>query len=342
MMQLQELMYFIFVFSCGALASDVVLTPERSVMPPRIDPATTQFQGTIDIRISCETEGTVIFYTRDGTEPTKRSIRYLGPIQVDSPLIIKARAFLDGYPESDIAEAQYRNLDNKGPSIMKAVLVQGNDELSTHTQPVDTLHIFFDEPVIWNPSDPVAPGRVFRYSTGRGNASLSPLGGLEGPDIVVEDDQSVLIIVSNRFSFSPDIDSIGLVENSDYILDVYGNRPPGEHSVPIERAGGSVWSATAGVDPLTLGTSRLKVRIEIDCSSPVTDASVSIYDAVGNCIVEDLNFVDDPGRSCLYAIWNGRNLNGRIVGSGTYIAFVTARDSNGQARTQRLKIGLRR
>lgn len=59
------------------------------------------------VEITCPTEGATIHYTTDGTEPTKDSPVYSGPIEVNADMTIKAIAVKDGLENSYVAEITY-------------------------------------------------------------------------------------------------------------------------------------------------------------------------------------------------------------------------------------------
>ena len=59
------------------------------------------------VEIICPTEGATIHYTTDGTEPTKDSPVYSGPIEVNTDMTIKAIAVKDGLENSYVAEITY-------------------------------------------------------------------------------------------------------------------------------------------------------------------------------------------------------------------------------------------
>lgn len=52
-------------------------------------------------------EGGEIYYTLDGSIPTKSSLKYIGPIALDEPKKIRARAYKEGYVESEAVSENY-------------------------------------------------------------------------------------------------------------------------------------------------------------------------------------------------------------------------------------------
>lgn len=59
------------------------------------------------LKISCATQGAVIYYTTDGSKPTVDSKRYTEPVEVSSSLSIRAAAFYDGLLPSFECMANY-------------------------------------------------------------------------------------------------------------------------------------------------------------------------------------------------------------------------------------------
>lgn len=55
------------------------------------------------VAMSCATDGAVIKYTLDNTDPTEESTEYIEEIEVEPPVTIKARGFKDGLLDGDIA-----------------------------------------------------------------------------------------------------------------------------------------------------------------------------------------------------------------------------------------------
>ncbi|MCL2183021.1 MAG: fibro-slime domain-containing protein [Chitinispirillia bacterium] len=98
------------------------------------------------------------------------------------------------------------------------------------------------------------------------------------------------------------------------------------------------------------------VLIAIDSPKPLTPAPggqagakgaqpygrVIIYDAVGNVVTRAALYWSGPNgakRSYAY-VWDGKNLNGRYVGPGTYLVRVTGRDEEGTNVSMQRKIGV--
>lgn len=62
--------------------------------------------GTV-VSLHSDTEGAQIYYTLDGNEPTESSTLYEVPITITQATTIKARAYKDGLPESEVTRERY-------------------------------------------------------------------------------------------------------------------------------------------------------------------------------------------------------------------------------------------
>jgi len=100
-----------------------VATPEFSPEPGEIERAT-------DVRIASPTQGSEVRFTIGETEPedpTLDSTPYARPISVAPGMILKARAFRDGWVDSDVARAEYPKVRPKttAPATGPAVAPSG-------------------------------------------------------------------------------------------------------------------------------------------------------------------------------------------------------------------------
>ncbi len=87
----------------------------ETVKTPVILPNKYELKEGDDVTITCATAGAVIYYTTDGTEPTKDSTKYEGEIDFISDFTIKAIAYYEGADKtmlpSEIAEHTYHVFD---------------------------------------------------------------------------------------------------------------------------------------------------------------------------------------------------------------------------------------
>ena len=83
---------------------------------PVASPGSGTYEETQSVKLSCATEGAVIRYTTDGSEPVEDSLEYTGAIEVGSTTTIKACAFRDGMAKSDVATFDYEIEADKVPA----------------------------------------------------------------------------------------------------------------------------------------------------------------------------------------------------------------------------------
>ena len=80
---------------------------QATVADPVFTPAAGSYTDTQTVTITCETEGATIYYTLDGTDPTKESTKYTAPITVNETTTIKAIAYDATGSSSAITTAEY-------------------------------------------------------------------------------------------------------------------------------------------------------------------------------------------------------------------------------------------
>ncbi len=75
--------------------------PGRPVLePPAVSPAGGTFAGPIEISLTEREPGAVIRYTLDGSVPGPSDLRYEKPIRLTDPVVVRARAYKDGFTRS--------------------------------------------------------------------------------------------------------------------------------------------------------------------------------------------------------------------------------------------------
>jgi len=77
------------------------------VAEPKADVAPGSYPSAQTVTLSCATEGASIYYSTDGSVPTASSTPYTGPIQMSQTGLIRARAFKDGFLDSETMTATY-------------------------------------------------------------------------------------------------------------------------------------------------------------------------------------------------------------------------------------------
>ncbi|MBN1130305.1 MAG: hypothetical protein JXA71_15035 [Chitinispirillaceae bacterium] len=75
--------------------------------------------------------------------------------------------------------------------------------------------------------------------------------------------------------------------------------------------------------------------------SNITEASITIYDVLGNIVLEKTKMSQNIPENVYAFNWNGQNRNNRMVGTGTYAAVITTVRTNKQYRDL-VKIGVKR
>ncbi len=78
-----------------------------NVADPTFSPVSGQYDATVDVEISCDTEDSVIHYTTDESTPTEDSDVFASSVSVSDPATIKARAFKTGCTASNIVSSAY-------------------------------------------------------------------------------------------------------------------------------------------------------------------------------------------------------------------------------------------
>ncbi|MEM7209676.1 MAG: chitobiase/beta-hexosaminidase C-terminal domain-containing protein, partial [Pseudomonadota bacterium] len=103
----------------SAVATAEFLIPEVST--PTFSPDGRIFINPVNVSISVEPPTAQIYYTTDGTTPTESSTLYTGPIPLTQNTTINALGVLNGYKDSDTANADFVfSLDTDGDEMPDA------------------------------------------------------------------------------------------------------------------------------------------------------------------------------------------------------------------------------
>ncbi|MGE9270020.1 MAG: lamin tail domain-containing protein [Verrucomicrobiales bacterium] len=71
------------------------------------------YSEAFEVEITCETEGSSIYYTVDGTTPTSSNgVLYSGPVTIEKTTVLRAAAYRAGYQPSDVDTQTYLFLDD--------------------------------------------------------------------------------------------------------------------------------------------------------------------------------------------------------------------------------------
>jgi len=115
------------------------ITVSYYVPGPTFTPPAGKYSGAQTVTISTPWEGT-IYYTTDGTEPSKKSTAYEGPISVSESMTIKATLRdPQSMTYSDTITAVYEIVEKTSMDVTMDEVVAGSVEAGTEVMVTDTL-----------------------------------------------------------------------------------------------------------------------------------------------------------------------------------------------------------
>jgi len=85
---------------------DYLQKEDVQLVQPRIIASTTVIDSFVTIKADRLTEGTLLFYTDDSTEPTEQSIKFSGEIKIKEPKELKFKAFHNKFKASETASVK--------------------------------------------------------------------------------------------------------------------------------------------------------------------------------------------------------------------------------------------
>ncbi len=231
-------------------------------------------------------------------------------------------------------------IDNAGPVITSATYRIG--ETTPRGDPgTDTLYVTFSEKVR------IKEGIERYFSFIRGNTADYTMS----LQLLSVNEQKASFVVKK-------IEGVDYPENGDSIfinpVSAIGdslqwqNNPQNRRCVLAIQRGPMKWDVIVTPNPLdpdrrVLDTGCAVIRIvnPVNFNAPVniSDARISIFDAVGNTVVKSEPFRKTPNG--LIYLWNGANRKGRKAAEGTYIGVIAVNDE-GAKGVKRVKIGVLR
>ncbi|GFN36880.1 chitobiase/beta-hexosaminidase C-terminal domain-containing protein [Tepidimicrobium xylanilyticum] len=88
-----------------------IVEDKTIVKPVQANPSGGKVVAGSKVELSTKTEGAIIYYTTDGSEPTIESNKYTSPIIINEPIILKAIAVKEGLKNSIVATFEYEIAD---------------------------------------------------------------------------------------------------------------------------------------------------------------------------------------------------------------------------------------
>ncbi len=114
--------------------------PVTAAATPQFSPAGGDYASAQTVTIASATAGAAIYFTTDGSDPSRSSARYTQPIMVSTTATIRAIAVADGYRDSDVASATYTITVHAATSYY--VAPDGNDNSpGTESQPFASVQL---------------------------------------------------------------------------------------------------------------------------------------------------------------------------------------------------------
>ncbi|MFV0344473.1 MAG: chitobiase/beta-hexosaminidase C-terminal domain-containing protein, partial [Anaerocolumna sp.] len=115
--------------------NEVLNGSTQTAAAPTFSPAGGTFTTAQTVTLSTTTAGAAIYYTTDGTEPTKTSATYNTPIKVDKTTTIKAKTIGTGYYDSTTVSATY-TINTAPIETVETPTISPNGGTYTSTQSV--------------------------------------------------------------------------------------------------------------------------------------------------------------------------------------------------------------
>ena len=97
----------ITVRTSNGLSATCRVTVRNPVLSLRVNPAAGLLEKGSSVTLTAGSNNADIYYTLDGSVPTRNSLVYSSPIPIDRNVTLKAIAYCDGYTQSSVVTADY-------------------------------------------------------------------------------------------------------------------------------------------------------------------------------------------------------------------------------------------
>jgi hypothetical protein len=228
--------------------------------------------------------------------------------------------------------------DSAAPVVVSASLKWGSYSAGGNTRSSDTLSVVFSEPVQNIGAYPFLvsskkDGSLYRFQV----TPLSTSAGTSWKFLVVGIDNTAVTGALPGDSLW--IDPIARIGDKGGVLQLNAQNRKVALDIVMQPP---EWAFTISKNPFAPGTD-ISSEISVAPKTPIIDADqfswqISIYDVIGNLVIAMP--MAPKGKGWAY-LWNGRNKNARIVGSGLYSAIVKTFKNNQEYSTKRLRIGVK-
>jgi Chitobiase/beta-hexosaminidase C-terminal domain len=224
-----------------AVATFVINIPK--VSSPTFNPGGGSYNSAQNVSIACGTGGATIRFTVDGSNPVSSSTVYSAPIAVATNMTIKARAFMAGWTDSDVATATYVVVILQPPKVAIPTFSPGaGTYVLSATVTVNCA----------------TAGATVRYTTDGAEPSASSAA------------YSVPILVNSNITVKAKAFKAGMVD-SDTATATYKITIP-KVATPTFALGAGTYSAAQTVS-LTCSTAGATIRFTIDGSNPSSSSA---------------------------------------------------------------------